>query len=396
MRKLVVFALALAWGGCDPWETKEVTAEPVQNSEKDVAPCDCDAGIRDAKDAPLAFKEPAVVEQVNIVSDQADAGAAATDPDLVNAWGLAFSRKGVASISANGTGLAPAYDSSGNVNIKVTVPPADGQPASAPTGQVFNDEATNFGGDVFVFASEDGTLSGWQPTAGSTAVLRVDNSGTSAVYKGLTSGKLAGQARLFAADFHNAKIDVFDRQYKAVIDHHGFVDCQLPEGFAPFNLLVRDDLLFVTYALQDEAGKDDVKGAGNGFVDVFDLEGRLLDRLITQGVLNSPWGLAFVSRSGASCKASSPCSKNEKFKLLVGNFGDGRVNVFTVVRQGLDMNASTIGPIVDAATGQPLVIDGLWALSFGPGAGGFAAEDLFFTAGLAEEQHGLFGKLIFR
>jgi uncharacterized protein (TIGR03118 family) len=395
MRKLVVFALAVAWGGCDMWDKSEVNSEPIQKPEQDAAICDCDAGARDAKDA--AFKDPAVVEQVNIVSDQADGGAAVADPDLVNAWGLAFNPKGVAWISANGKGLAPAYDSAGDTKIKVTIPPPDGgQPPSAPTGQVFNDVATNFGGDVFIFATEDGTIAGWQLSAETTAVIRVDNSGGGAVYKGLTLGKLASQARLFAADFHNNKIDVFDRQYKAVTDHHGFVDCQLPKGFAPFNVMVRGDLLFVTYALQDEVAKDDVKGAGNGYVDVFDLDGRLLDRLISQGVLDSPWGLAFVSGSASPCKAFSSCAKNETFKLLVGNFGDGRINIFTVARQGLDLQATNGRPVIDTTTGQPLVIDGLWALVFGPGAGGFPAQDLFFTAGPADEQHGLFGKLIFK
>lgn len=397
MRKLVVFALAVAWGGCDLWDKKELNSEPIQNyPEQDAAICDCDGGVRDVKDAAFVLKDPAIVEQVNIVSDQSDAGAA-TDPDLVNAWGLAFNPKGVAWVSANGKGLAPAYDSNGNSKIKVTIPPPDGgQPPSAPTGQVFNDVVSNFGGDVFIFATEDGTIAGWQPSAGNTAVIRADNSGGNAVYKGLASGMLAGQPRLFAADFHNKKIDVLDRYYKAVTDHHGFSDCQLPKGFAPFNVMVRDDLLFVTYALQDEAAKDDVKGAGNGYVDVFDLEGRLLDRLISQGVLNSPWGMAFVSGSSAPCKASSPCTKGETFKLLVGNFGDGHINVFTVARQGLDVKATSVGPLIDAMTGQALVIDGLWALVFGPGAAGFAAQDLFFTAGPTDEQHGLFGKLIFQ
>ena len=394
MRRHVLCALAVVWGGCDLWPEEDINAEPIQSSDSDAAIVD--AGSKDAKDAPVILKDTAVAEQVNLVADQADAGAAATDPDLVNAWGLAFDPEGAAWVSANGSGLAPAYDSSGDARAKVVIPPPAGKEApSAPTGQVFNGMVQSFKGDVLIVATEDGTIAGWQESDGTTAVVRVDNSASGAVYKGLTAGRVQGQVRLFAADFHNGKIDVFDRQYQAITDHHGFVDCQVPKGFAPFNVVARDDLLFVTYALQDEAARDDVKGAGNGYVNVFDLEGRLLDRLISQGALDSPWGLAFVSHSGSSCKAASSCTKAETFKLLVGNFGDGRINVFRVVRQGLGLKATLIGPILDT-TEQPLVIDGLLALDFGPGTGGFSAEELFFTAGPDGEQHGLFGKLIFK
>src|SRR5262249_751030 len=152
-------------------------------------------------------------------------------------------------------------------------PPAGGEPPSAPTGQVFNSVSTSFRGDVFIIATEDGTIAAWQPSDGTNAVLRVDNSTQSSVYKGVTLGTSTGKTRLFATDFHNNKVDVFDDDYQPVVLHHGFVDKHLPPGFAPFNVFALGDLVFVSYALQDDAKLDDVKGPGNGFIDAYDFDG---------------------------------------------------------------------------------------------------------------------------
>jgi uncharacterized protein (TIGR03118 family) len=343
-----------------------------------------DAGAANPE-GPMCMRDRAapVAKQVNIVADQPGVAAVA-DSNLVNAWGLAFNPQGVAWISANGTGLAIAYDSTGAEKIAVTVPPpAGGQPPSAPTGQVFNGDSNAFMGDLFIFVTEDGTVSGWKPSDATNAVLRVDNSATQAVYKGVTLAKAGGKSLLIAADFHNAKIDVFDDQYKPVTKQHpAFVDPCLPAGYAPFNVLARGNHVFVTYALQNDEKKDDVKGPGNGFVDIYDLGGRLTARLISRGALNSPWGLAF--------KADD---KTGTLELLVGNFGDGRINVYELSGHRSDIDAKLIGQMADP-TGKAITIDGLWSIAFGPGAGGFAADELYFTAGPNDEQNGLFGKLI--
>ena len=341
----------------------------------------------------------ALVTQENYVSDQPGV-AEATDPELVNAWGLAFNPAGPAWVSSNGRGLSPVFDSEGNRLLRVVIPTAKGgEPPSAPTGQVFNGDSNSFKGDVFIFVTEDGTLSGWQPAFGTEAMLRADRSKREAIYKGVTIAENHGRLRLYAADFHNNRIDIFDDNYRPLRrhddhddgkrgDHHRdddrFVDRHLPDGFAPFNILAHGDLLFVTYAKQDADAEDDVKGPGNGFVDVFDTDGELVQRLISRGVLDSPWGMAF----------QPPPEGKRSERLLVGNFGDGRVNVFQLVRRGEHLRATLKGALGDAPD-HPLVIDGLWALVFGLGAGGFDADDLYFTAGPEDETHGLFGEIGF-
>ena len=192
----------------------------------------------------------------------------------------------------------------------VTVPtPTGGTPPSSPTGIIFNG-TTNFGASRFIFATEDGTISGW--TNGANAQLKVDNSASGAIYKGLAVGVASGKSYLYAADFHNAKIDVFDTGYNSVISPGGFVDANLPAGFAPFNVQNIGGRLYVTYAKQDAAGEDDVPGPGIGYVDIFDTDGNFISRFASSGVLNSPWGLA-IAPTGLG-----PFAGN-----CIGNFGDG-------------------------------------------------------------------------
>ncbi len=351
-----------------------------------------DAGMSGmmCKRAHLQDQKAPAATQTNLIADQPGV-AAVIDTGLVNAWGLAFNPSGVAWINANGTGLSLVFDSAGTSKLRVTVPPPNGgQSPSAPTGQVFNDNAAAFMGDLFIFATEDGTISGWSPADANTAVLRADNSGNNAVYKGLTISSVDGTTLLLAADFHNNRVDVFDTNYKPAPRAGAFVDPCLPGGYAPFNVLAHRGQILVAYALQDADAKDDVKGAGNGLVSVFDTDGRFRGRLLSRGALNSPWGMAFMAnKTDITATRMQP-----RERLLVGNFGDGRIDVYDVSLTGTSMEATFLGPIVDA-TGTAIVIDGLWSITFGPGAGGFSAEDLFFTAGPSDEQHGLFGKLTF-
>jgi uncharacterized protein (TIGR03118 family) len=333
-----------------------------------------------------------VVEQENYVSDQDEVEALAHDKELVNAWGLAFNPAGPAWISSNGKGLANVYNSEGTRLLRVVVPtpkvPRHWSPKkrmkmkepSAPTGQVFNG-SDDFKKDRFIIVTEDGTVAGWQPDFKMRAVLRfVADDG--AIYKGNALATAHDGLRLYVADFHNNKVDVFDEHYKLLKLRHAFEDDRIPCDFAPFNIFEYKNLLFVTYAKQDEDKEDDVPGRGNGFVDVFDAEGRLLDRLIQRGQLDSPWGVAVAPSDFG--RASN--------KLLVGNFGNGRINAYDLTMDGLKLRAKFAGALGDSPR-HALVIDGLWAVVFGPGTGGFDADDIYFTAGPDGETHGLFGEL---
>jgi uncharacterized protein (TIGR03118 family) len=327
--------------------------------------------------------------QTNLVSD-GSVPAVTIDPNLINPWGVSFSATGPLWVSDNGAGVATIYDGAGtpvtiagHSSITIAAPPEQTTPAS-PTGQVFNTAGSGFdissGGvtasSIFIFATEDGTISGWNPAVDSgSSVLAVDNSqgGAGAVYKGLTMGHTEEGDFLFAANFRNGTVDVFDQNFNQV---NSFTDPKLPNGYAPFNVQVLDNRLFVTFALQNDAKHDDVAGPGHGFVDEFDLNGDLLHRVASRGVLDSPWGLAIAP------------SSFEEFAndLLVGNFGDGTINVFSPKTDHF------LGQLL-GADGNPIAIEDLWALKPGNGGAGGDPNKIFFTAGLQDEMHGLFGTL---
>jgi len=323
--------------------------------------------------------------QTNLVSD-GYAPAANVDPNLINPWGVSFPPGGPFWVSDNGTGLATLYDGSGQPftklpSITIATPPGQTTP-SAPDGQVFNgsggfdiSQGGKTGSSLFIFATEDGTISGWNPAVnGGSSVIAVDNSmgGNGAVYKGLAIAQTHDGPRLYAANFRNGTVNVFNSNFKQV---DSFTDPNVPKGYAPFNVQVLDGHLFVTFALQDAAKHDDVAGAGHGFVDEFNLDGTHLQRVASGGVLNSPWGLA-IAPSGFGDFAGD---------LLVGNFGDGTINVFN------PKNDHFVGK-VDGSNGQPIVIQDLWTLTTGSGPVDNPTA-IYFTAGLQDENHGLFGLL---
>jgi uncharacterized protein (TIGR03118 family) len=329
--------------------------------------------------------------QQNLVSDLPDI-AAVQDPNLVNPWGISHSATSPIWVSDNGTGLTTLYNGSGTPqSLVVTIAPPASPPTdfsnSSPTGQVFNVFNTTSPNDFvlpnarpasFIFATEDGTISAWN--AGTASILKVDNSPSGAVYKGLAIGNNGSSNLLYAANFNSGHIDVFDRNFMPTTVGGGFVDPNIPAGFAPFNVQNINGKLYVTYAKQDADKHDDVAGSGNGFVDVFDTNGNLLERLVSNGPLNSPWGLALAP--GDFGQFSND--------LLVGNFGDGMINAFDPITGAL------LGQL-DDANGLPITIEGLWGLLFGNGGTGGATNELFFTAGIPGpdmiEDHGLFGDL---
>ncbi len=339
----------------------------------------------------VVYAQPnSVYLQHNLISDIHGQGEH-FDQNLANPWGISFNATGPFWVSDNHTGLITVYNGAGepapagNPIIVTVPPPMGGTPPSAPTGQVFNG-TVDFNlapakPAAFLFATEDGTISGWNPMVDPrNAILKVDNSAASAVYKGLAMGSNAIGNFLFATNFQAGTIDVFDTNFTPVISPLAFVDTTIPAGFAPFNIENIGGQLFVTYAKQDSAKHDDVAGDGNGFIDVFDTSGVLLRRFASQGPLNSPWGMAVApSNFGAFSNT-----------LLVGNFGNGRINAFNL------STGAFVGQMLEPG-GRPLTIQGLWGLTFGNGGSAGSRDRLYFTAGIPGggevEDHGQFGEI---
>jgi uncharacterized protein (TIGR03118 family) len=319
----------------------------------------------------------------NLVSDQSGV-ADHTDPNLVNAWGLTSLAASPWWIADNGTDKATVYDAAGNPfptsgPIVVNVPSAPTGAAANPGSGFVVSNGSASGAATFLFSTEEGKILGWNRTVSATqAVVAVDDTTQHAVFKGLTlspDGSL-----LYATDFHNGRVDVFDSGFHPVTTAGAFVDPRIPSGFAPFGIQAVNGQILVTYAKQDAQRHDDVAGQGNGFVDAFDTSGKLLARVGTHGQLNSPWGLALAPSTFGRFSGD----------LLVGNFGDGRINAFAMRSDGRFEPAG--GLRMDS--GHRIAIDGLWSLQFGHGAAvNGPTNTLFFTAGPGDEQHGLFGTI---
>jgi uncharacterized protein (TIGR03118 family) len=327
----------------------------------------------------------------NLVSDGSVAADNPNGPDanLVNAWGIAFNPYGPVWVADNGASVSTLYDGAGHiVPLVVAIPgPPNSEEAGAPTGIVFNGASflvpTNFvvtngtisGPSIFMFATEQGTIVGWSPNVDRThAFNAVDNSASGAIYKGLALSAGGNGSLLYATDFHNRRVDVFDATFHPVQVSGGFTDSNIPSDFAPFGIQAINGDVYVTYAQQDADKVDDVHGRGLGYVDAYDANGNLLQRVAIRGFLNAPWGLT-MAPAGFGQFAN---------RLLVGNFGDGRVNAF---------DAAT-GRWVGTLSGsdrRPLQVDGLWGLSFGNGFFGQQIDSLYFTAGPADESHGVYG-----
>jgi uncharacterized protein (TIGR03118 family) len=332
--------------------------------------------------------------QTNLVSDL-DGMALHTDRDLKNPWGLSSSPTSPIWVSDNNAAVSTLYDGSGNkIGLTVHIPapgdPPGGPFTGAPTGTVFNTTSDFIvsngkasGKSLFLFDTEDGTVLGWNPGVDrNNAVIAVDNSqavdsagDVGAVYKGLTSGSVGSANYLYAANFRFATVDVFNGSFKQQKWAGAFVDSSIPSGFAPFGIQNIGGLIYVTYALQNEFKHDDVKGPGNGFVDVYTTSGALVRRLASRGTLNSPWGLALAP----------PSFGNFHDSILVGNFGDGFISGFTA--------GGGFRGELKSETNAPIQIDGLWGLRFGNGGAGGDVNTLFFAAGIVDEAHGLFGTI---
>ncbi|MEO8971088.1 MAG: TIGR03118 family protein [Ktedonobacteraceae bacterium] len=314
-------------------------------------------------------------QQTNLTSDISGM-AKFTDKNLVNPWGISFAPGSPFWISDEGTGLSTLYDGTGKPqSLIVTVPSAPGGTAGTPTGTVFNStsgfavsENGKSGASLFLFDTLDGTISGWSPNVDMThAIVAVNNSGK-AVYTGLAIGSNKTGTFLYAANFAAGTIDVFDKNFAPATLHGSFKDAGIPAGYVPFNIQLVGSDLYVMYARQDQKA-----GEGHGFVDIFDTNGNFIKRLISHSKLNLPWGVALAP-------ASFGQFSND---LLVGNFGNGRIHAF-------DPNTGAFLGTLNDSSNKPIVNDHLWALAFGSGS---QANDLFFTAGIHNQKHGLFGML---
>jgi uncharacterized protein (TIGR03118 family) len=316
----------------------------------------------------------------NLVGDTT-ASAPAADASLVNGWGLVAGPTTPWWVSNNGTDTSTLYSGTGSkVALTVSVP-------GGPTGTVFNGSATDFvitqngksGAARFLFATEGGMILGWSPTVnGATAIPGVDRSASGAVYKGLTTMS----DRLYATDFHNGRVDVFDAAFNPVAGAT-FTDPKLPKGYAPFGIQALNGSIFVTYAKQDAAKKDDVPGNGNGYVDQFTPDGTLVARVAPGGrknaPSNAPWGLALAPSSFGAFSGD----------VLVGNFGNGRISAYHDNGGGKWVYKGQL-----RRGDQSIVtIDGLWGLAFGNGSAAGPATSLYFTAGPGGEKQGLFGSI---
>lgn len=333
--------------------------------------------------APAAYAERNFYQQHNLVSD-GFVPADHFDAKLVNGWGVAFNPFGPIWVADNNSGVSTIYDGLGIAAPLVVNIPSPGNSAGGgtPTGIVFNASAgfeVSQGNPArFIFATEDGLIAAWSPTADAThAITVVNNSAGAAVYKGLALSAGGTGSLLYAADFRNARIDVFDSSFKPVALQMGaFFDPNLPAGFAPFGLQAINGNIYVAYAKQDAARHDDVAGKGFGFVNVFDPNGQLIRRVVSGGRLNAPWGMTLAPAGFG--KFSN--------RLLVGNFGDGRINAY-------DLATGQFVGRLKAPGGRPIQIDGLWGIAFGKGFASAPVNTLFFAAGPGDELHGLYGRI---
>ncbi|HVZ28748.1 MAG TPA: TIGR03118 family protein [Asticcacaulis sp.] len=318
-----------------------------------------------------------------VAGDQAAAGVN-VDANLINGWGLAIHPPGFIWVADNGTSKASLYDGNGIAQSAV-ISISPGLAGTAhPTGIVYNDSTTSFklsGGGItapapMIFASEAGTISAWSPAINPPLALTVfDGNTLHAVYKGLAI--LTGSVnRLYAADFHNNRIDVFDGAFNRIAVSGSFTDASVPAGYAPFNVQAFGGQLYVTYA-KTTAGSDiETTGAGLGYVAVFDSNGNLVKHLASGGALNAPWGLAMAPANFGSFSNA----------LLVGNFGDGKINAY-------DPTTGALLGTLSKGDGTAIVVPGLWGLAFGDGAATRPANTLFYAAGPGNAAHGAFGRI---
>jgi uncharacterized protein (TIGR03118 family) len=316
-----------------------------------------------------------------LVSNTASEAGNPPDPHLVNAWGLAAGPGTPWWVNDNGKGLSTLYNADGTKrSLEVSV--GDG-----PTGLVFNDTTgfalKNGSQALFLFDGEDGVIRAWNGSAGTVAEVEKDLSGEGAVFKGLAISQTSAGPRIYATDFHNRQVDVFDGSWTQIKSPFAFIDPTIPSDYGPFGIQAIGSRIYVTYAKTQQGSDDEAHGQGLGFVDAFDAAtGILVSKVAIHGQLNAPWGLAWAPATFGRFGGD----------LLVGNFGDGNINAYKPTLGGALFIPQGQLRTTD---GRIIAIDGLWALEFGNGnlINNGPTDTLFFTAGPDDESNGLFGNI---
>jgi uncharacterized protein (TIGR03118 family) len=346
----------------------------------------------------LAHSERNEFRQTNLISNRSDQGAQVVDANLQNPWGLAMSPTSPLWVADNNAGAATVYrinaggTTAAKVPLTVTLPGGrvSTGDSSSPTGQVFNPTSgfvvttkAGSGPGLFIFSAEAGQISAWNPVAdpvvAGSSTATVEFSSPTAVYKGLTIASTRHGTFLYASNFHDGTVDVFNSQFQLVHLRGHFRDPFLPRGYAPFGIQEINGFMYVTYALQNAAKHDDVAGPGHGFIDIYTNTGFLVDRVASRGALNSPWGLALAPAGFGPFGG----------RLLVGNFGDGLIHAYGRFSAG---PFSSGGRTLLDAHHMPIQIDDLWALTFGTASTG-GTGTLLFSAGINDEKDGLVGSV---
>lgn len=328
--------------------------------------------------------------QNTLVSSSEEIPALEVDANLRNPWGLSIDPESRSVwLADNAQGAATGYTARGvRVGRLVHIPPGINSVGDAsPTGIVLNrtrrfvianDDTGAAAASQFVFVTQDGTIAGYDPEVDiNNAITVVDNSDTTAVYTGAAMASLGGKPYLYVANFSDGRVDIYDANFKPVRRARAFVDPDIPSGFAPFNIQNISNKLYVTYAWQNEEGDADQRGAGNGYVNVFGADGRFIRRFISNGALNSPWGIVRAPDK------FGPFARH----FLIGNRGDGRINIFRP-------NGAFVGSLLDRS-GRPIEVENLWGLQFGTGTGGVGKQTtLFYSGGPNGQSDGVFGTIV--
>jgi uncharacterized protein (TIGR03118 family) len=353
--------------------------------------------------------------QTNLVSNEAGV-APVTDPQLINPWGISRGSGSPWWVSDQRTGLSTLYNGAGTKeSLIVTIPPADPNnnktPTGTPTGTIFNGSQTDFllapsKPAIFLFSTNDGTIAGWNPGVATTLAVIVVKTTDGSSYTGLTSASINGKPFLYAANFNKGRVDVYDNAFHVVQlsqehfhqnssdgDGHSmenpFVDERLPRGYVPFNVQAIGNDIVVTYALHEEGSIFETDGPGLGFVDIYSSSGRLLQRLEHGDWLNAPWGVTLAPLDFGRFSHD----------LLIGQFAGGGDTQSSGFIAAYDLTTGKFDGLLQDASGKPLAINGVWALS--PGnvspnnndAAAAPATEVYFTAGPNHGSGGLLGYL---
>lgn len=338
------------------------------------------------KGSQMLNKKVGHFDQVNLAANNTEYGAPNIDPTLVNAWGLVFNPNGTPWISSQEGHVSNVYNSEGVPRAinPVNIPSPVSNTGGNPTGIVFNGVSTDFvipghGAAAFIFDGVDGVISAWNGSLGKQAQRITVGQGA---YTGLAIAKSGGKQYLYGANFATGHIDVWNSGWEPV--SMPFMDPGLPAGYSPFNIQAVGDHLFVTYAKVDPNTHESAAGVGLGFVDIFSAEGSFIKRFASMGTLNAPWGVTKASHNFIHNETEEEDGGEQDY-LLIGNFGDGRINAYR-------MDGKFVGQL--RGKKDPIEIEGLWAIMFAPSTSTIDPNRLYFTAGPDEETHGLFGYLI--